>query len=1640
MDGEDQARSGMKRTHLSHKKARTMPTTFPDLLEEFAQAARSNRDKGDLFERLMANYLVTDPQYADLFDAVWLWSEWPDRWSVDTGIDLVMRERLTGDYWACQCKFYAPTHSLDKADIDSFFTASGKQFATIDGERRFTTRLIVSTTDKWTKHAEDALADQTVPVKRLRVQDLADSPIDWSQFSLSRVQDIRLKPKKTPRPHQTEAIQAAIQGYSRHDRGKCIMACGTGKTFMALHLAEQITPSEGRVLFLAPSISLVAQTLREWTAEATTPIHALVVCSDTKVGKDEEDLRTHDLPYPATTDARKLADNAQKLSSDRRTVVFSTYQSIQVIADAQRQGLGEFDLIICDEAHRTTGLTLPNESPSEFVKVHDNALVKGKKRLYMTATPRIYADASKSKADDKDAVLFSMDDEQSFGPEFYRLGFGKALDQVPPLLTEYKVLIVAVEQSKMVVLANAYKSAYKIDDKKAIDIKFATKIIGSWKGLSKQGLVIVDEDGQQEAATEEPAPMRRAVAFSRSIQDSKQTTAAFSQLVKVYQQAHRSDEARDDEASAEDDDPPGMVHCELRHVDGNMNALKRQHALDWLRTPPAENQCRILSNARCLSEGIDVPALDAVIFFDTRESIIDIVQSVGRVMRKAEGKRYGYIILPVCIPSKDVKDYNAYIENDPQFKGIWKVIKALRAHDESLVDEAEFRRKIKVLTDPSGKGDQGDKSDGGNLELDLPALSIDAVSEAVYAAIPKKLGDREYWSEWAKSVAVIVERLIGRIQDLLTRPNARAAFDQFLNGLRDNLNPAVSEAEAVEMLAQHCITRPVFDALFEGYSFTQNNPVSKAMQAVLAIMDDGAVSSETGDLAKFYAELRDRVSYAKSDKSRQDIIRNLYDTFFNNAFPRLAERLGIVYTPVAVVDFILRSAEAALRQHFHVGLTDAGVQIVDPFTGTGTFIVRLLQSGLIRREDVAHKYAHELHANELILLAYYIAAINIESTYHALTGDYQPFGGIVLTDTFQMSERQESLAGFSVENSERVTRQIQQHIQVIIGNPPYSAGQTSANDNNQNVAYPALDARIRKTYAEKSSATNKNSLYDSYIRAIRWASDRIADKGIVAFVTNGSFLDGNAADGLRQCLTAEFSHLYVFNLRGNQRTSGEQSRQEGGKIFGSGSRAPIAITILIKDPAHSGPCQLRYHDIGDYLSREEKLAILDGFGSIASDEMEWQRLSPNTQGDWINQRDPAFEQFLELGNKDDKTAKTVFSIYSSGVKTNRDAWVYNFSRNEVAKNMKNMINSYNSEVERYAYACKDESKELWPNLKNFVDTNPKRISWSDTLREDVARGKKIVFDQDIIKSLYRPFSLNWLYYDSRLIERTYQMPRLFPTPKHENIVISATGIGATKAFSALATKTLPDLEMISKSQCFPLYWYDKADEHKTADMHDHGDDGEAAQPDEHGFIRRDTITDWALMAFREQYHDAAIGKEDLFWYVYGILHSPEYKQRFASDLKKMLPRIPFAGDFWAFSKAGRALGQWHLHYETVEPWPLMEESKRLVMEGNDYRVIKMSFGKKDGKPDKTVIIYNANLILRDIPPEAYGYVVNGKSAIEWIMERYAVTVDKASGIKNDPNDWSDDPRYIVDLIQRVVRVSVESVRIVAELPGLNEKC
>lgn len=1372
-------------------------------------------------------------------------------------------------------------------------------------------------------------------------------------------------------------------------------------------------------------------------------MHCFAVCSDTAVGKssDTEDIRLHDLPFPATTNARKLATQVKAFSGKKPlTVVFSTYQSIQTIADAQKHGAPAFDLIICDEAHRTTGVTLEGDDESYFVKVHDADFIKASKRLYMTATPRIFSDGSKTKAEEGDATICSMDDEALYGKELHRLGFGEAVGS--GLLADYKVMVLAVDEkfvSKTFQKQLAVEGELNLDD--------VVKITGCWNGLSKRMAKQLEGSDMEN----DPAPMRRAVAFSRSIKDSKRLTELFAGIVEKY-----TEQAPEEE---------NLLSCAADHVDGTMNALKRSNKLDWLKadTSAEGNVCRILSNARCLSEGVDVPALDAVMFLNPRNSVVDVVQSVGRVMRIAPGKKYGYIILPIGIPA-DVPPEEALKDNQ-KYKVVWQVLQALRAHDDrfnATVNKIELNKKtpdnVQVIG-VSGRFDDGEDGQPATgqttpvqIKFDFP--NLDEWRDAIFAKIVLKCGDRRYWESWAKDVAQIAERHITRIKALLDgADNAhRKAFDDFLKGLRANLNPAVSEDDAIEMLAQHLITKPVFDALFEGYEFTRHNPVSQSMQSMLDLLEKQALVREQQPLEKFYASVRQRAGGIDNAQGKQKVIVELYDKFFRTAFPRMAERLGIVYTPVEVVDFIIQSADHALRQEFGVGLSDHGVHVLDPFTGTGTFMVRLLQSGLIHLDDLAHKYRHELHVNEIVLLAYYIAAINIEETYHSLAkmkdpvSGYQPFEGIVLTDTFQLNEGQAKIDDQFPENNKRAARQSGIDIRVIIGNPPYSAQQDSENDSNKNLKYPHLDERIRSTYAAGSSATLVKNLYDSYIRAVRWASDRIKDKGVICYVTNGSFIDANNMDGLRKCLVEEFSYAYVFNLRGNARTSGEQRRMEKGNVFGEGTRTPVAITLLVKNPARQGAGELFYHDIGDYLSREEKLKIITDFASIG--DVPWRKLIPNSSHDWINQRDPAFDAFMPLGDKSNANEKTLFDNYSQGILTARDTWAYSFSHQALADNMGRMIAFYNQQVEGFQKLQKTlpatNATERQKRVEEFIDTDPKKISWTRATKNAVGRGASYPYRTDAAtRALYRPFSKQWLYFDRQFNEMVYQMPKIFPDESVENWVICAVGRGATKDFSALIADTLPDYEMISKGQCFPLYTYEKKEE----DASPHADMFSSGEQATHGaYVRRENIPDEMLAEFRKCYaasRGADITKLDIFCYVYGVLHSPEYKKRFEADLKKMLPRIPFARDFWAFSKAGRELAQWHLNYEKVEPYPLQQSSEHLDLGDKElYQVRKMTFGKTNGKEDKSTIIYNSKIRLGGIPPEAYEYIVNGKPALEWVMERYQVTTDKDSGIKNDPNDWAvehDDPQYILNLVKRIVRVSVETVKIVKGLSALDER-
>ena len=1165
-----------------------MALSFDDIINKYRENSTSERNKGDKFERLMQAYLLTKPAYSHLLTDVWLWTDFPYKKQFgtggkDTGIDLVCRTH-DGDYWAVQCKCYAAGKKVDKAMVDSFVSTSSFEFETKDGKKTFSFKIWIDTTyDGFNAEAQNVV--QRLGIRRIGLIDLKNDDVDWEALDSGKKGAEAAVKKYGLRPHQKKAFDATTRYFADHERGKLIMACGTGKTFTSLRIAEALATESHLVLFLVPSIALLSQTLKEWSAQCKSNIYPICICSDSHAADSISDL-----VLPATTDSKKVYSQfvdfrARQACEGGMIVVFSTYQSIDVISDVQKQinNLDKdsfiFDLIVCDEAHRTTGVKQKDKSQSSFTKVHSNGNIKAKKRLYMTATPRLYSSDAQAKAKEKEVEVWSMDDPQMFGEEIYRIGFGEAVEK--QLLSDYKVIVLTLDENSVEpeLLNELMEGNADLKESDAI------KLIGCINVLSKRTNYLTDKELFSDV---DPEPMRSAVAFCSSIKSSIYLKDSFNVCQKAYYEK-MSEEEREQ-----------LVAVQAEHVDGGMGSTVREEKLDWLKhADPNKKECRVLNNVRCLSEGVDVPSLDAIMFLSSRNSQVDVVQSVGRVMRKAEGKKFGYIIIPVLVPGD--KNADEILDTSDDFKIVWSVLNALRAHDDrfnATINKIELNKKKPKIINVTGGGNFGGKpmvgggDDDGGSEPVQGTLDFDELQQELYdkfqkltgqvfAKMVNKCGSRRYWADWGKDVGEIAKRNIDRINRLISVDgDHKDKFNAYWEGLKKNLNPSVSRHDAVEMLAQHMITKPVFEALFGNDHFTKENPVSKSLEEIVSLLDEKSESGDLEKLERFYNSVKQRAEGIDNAEGKQKVVVELYDSFFKNAFPMTVEKLGIVYTPVPVVDFIIHSVEWVLNKEFGRSLSDEKVNIIDPFTGTGTFITRLLQSGIIKKEDLARKYRHEIFANEIVLLAYYIASVNIENAYHDLIKDchseldsepeYEPFSGICLTDTFQLYENGDPTLDDKVfsENSDRVNEQKKQPITVVMGNPPYSVGQKSANDNAQNQSYEKLEDRIAETYVKESEAGLNKSAYDSYIKAFRWASDRIAIQknggGIIAFVSNGSYLDGNAQDGFRKTLEKEFDKIYVFNLRGNQRTSGELSRREGGKIFGSGSRTPIAITVLVK--------------------------------------------------------------------------------------------------------------------------------------------------------------------------------------------------------------------------------------------------------------------------------------------------------------------------------------------------------------------------------------------------------------------------------------------------------------------------------------------
>ena len=1582
------------------------------------------RDKGTAFEILVKKFLLTDEMYKSQYKDVFLVGDMSLNLTdkSDIGIDLLARNN--DDEWvSVQCKFYDENKSISKEDIAKFLSISrlnSVKFGAIEIKQRL---FVDTSTKEWSKNIEKLIEANNIPINRISIKDFEESSVDWSSVVGLNLDDesyeLKTNNKKRLRPHQSEAIKAIKSELNLNDRTKLIMACGTGKSPTAIRLADDLVGGGEIGIFFAPSIALIAQALKEFHKESLNPLKSFVVCSDTKVGKDKEDMSILDLPATPTTDAKILANHINhELNLHHKIIIFSTYQSIDATASALKILNKSVKLIICDEAHRTAGFKFDDNDESSFTKVHNNKFIKATYRVYMTATPKIYK--SKESTRDDEITLFSMDDEKIFGKVAYQLSFKDALEK--NLLSDYKVIITIIDKKEVADIANQI-TFVSIENKNGktqnfdIDIKLAGQIVATYKSINKKDILIINDKNQERPLDEDiQNAMRRSIAFNSSIQNSKGRVKAFNEIIKL--------------ANLDG------LECELKHIDGVMNSQEKGILLSWLKQD--DEKLKILSNARCLTEGVDVSNLDSVIFYDARNSIVDIIQAIGRVMRKSEGKKYGYVILPVVLDINELKDSNISekMANHEAFKGVWKILAAIRSHDDRLVSERYIEDLIKVAKTSAFKSYGLDNSTSTQLKTGIQcSLSLIELTTAIKNVIPDKIGDKYYWSTFAKNVAEISKNLLLRIEELLKNDEVKAIFIEFVSTLRKNINDTITEDTATEMLTQHIITKPIFDALYGKNEFGKNNPVAISLQNVYKKIEKYGLNSETGDLVNLYKNIEENALLAKDDpKSKQNIIRNLYDTFFQAGFKKMSEKLGIVYTPIEVVDFIIHSVNFALKKHFNRSLNHTDTHILDPFTGTGTFITRLLQSGLIN-SNLEHKFNNEIHANEIVLLAYYIANLNIAATYEELTKTYAELGNLCLTDTFAMLHNHlfddtctQDGKPFS-ENSKRIKRQKElKRIDVIIGNPPYSAGQKNANDNNQNTRYEALEQRFKDTYIKHSTAQRNN--IDSYKLALRWASDRIDGNGVIGFVTNASFIDGNSDDGLRYCLEHEFSYIYILNLRGNIRKNMRNKESgEGGNIFNV--QVPAAITILIKDKNYKEQrAKIYYHDIGDNISKQTKLDKLMDFKSIQN--VKFKTITPDSFNDWINQRDTSFDKFIAIADKDTKLkddGKEIFRVFSSGVITSRDFWAYNFSKENLSQNIKNTINFYNG------------------NLGKKIIYDSKKIKWTDDLIKRNTKKEILQFDESKIRlCLYRPFSKAQLYYDTAFNERQCRLDKFYPADTCDNLAIITSGLVSGGTFSALITNMTMDRETLTKCQNFPLYYYEENKNPKANqslfEEFEPKKQGSLFENQNTKYTKKYAIRDYALNEFKKAYKDESISKEDIFYYIYGLFHSNEYKNKYADNLSKQLPRIPFCKDFWQYAKVGRNLANLHLNYENFTPQSPAkivksgdEKANLLESELNftddDYEVKKMKFARRD---KKDTIIYNDKISVINIPTVAYEYKVNGKSAIEWIVDRYQIRTDADSGIVNDPNLFSDDPKYILNLLLSVIFVSVESLKIIKELP------
>ena len=1469
------------------------------------------RTAGTRFERLVVDALNRHPREwgIERFKRVWSWLDWPDRirhgFGADYGIDAVgeFTDLWGGGLCAIQIKF--GKSSVPTRDIDSFMAAASAHV--------FKAGLLV-TSRQVAKNGVAKLRKAEPPFSMLTTADMDTWDVDWweacSAYCLENTSDGgRLQTQKweirteqlIERDYQQAARRAVTRGFSAQDRGQLILPCGTGKSFVSLKIAETEAGVGGTVLYLVPSIALISQTVSEWSRSRSQPIKYLAACSDRSVSNasrrdDSITGEMAELPMPVTTDTQTIIDwLARPVPEGAMRAMFSTYQSLPKLVEAlyaeQLDG-HVFDLVICDEAHRTTGIERPpskkKQQPntpeggwvSPWLMIHDNDLVPAHRRLYMTATPRVFTDAQKARQARKrasgngDAFGYSMDDPTQFGSVFYQMKFSQAIEQEH--LTDYEVLVILArpEWKERLDKSKRLKYTSKTGKQELFDSERAARLAGAWDGFAcPDSVEITDRDPGQVDPRSDTRGVRSAIAFTNAIKDSLGVAKVWQAVTKVVVPARQREH------------PESFLQIEVDHLDGSTPAIRRKELIGGLKQHSAHHDehlarvhgtknkapvAQILVNAKVLTEGVDVPALDAVVFIDSRTSTVDIVQAVGRVMRKAEGKQRGYIVIPVILPDvvgdtirqaetegidlsgADLDRIKHKLRSDAAqkelaksaFAPVWKVVRALRSHDDRVDfwvnNPTQVEAKGPKIHLPPSKDDA--KGATKRVVSEQARLFVlDELRSGFASMVVDWCGDKKAWEGWGEKAAAVCRDVTDRLASCLpvneaglrrARTVEAAGFREFLASLRSSVSPRITYAEAQQMVAQHLVTLPIFDAVFPGESFAKRNPVSRALDQVITCLDPDSRTAMrrpfqtlTSQLDPVYERIAAMFEGSETHTEKIDALRRVYDGFFGKAMPLEVKSLGIAYTPVELVDWMLQATDDACRTHFGRGLTDRDVHILDPFTGTGTFIARLLTgtrtdgTPLINQRDLDYKFFSELHASDLVLLAYYLAAVNIEEARYSRLDepDWRQFDGLILADTLLQTKHEDTTPSGQIRatrtdpyfaaNSVKARNQARQPIQVIVSNPPWSAGQKAAGDNTQKLVYDTVAERIRETYGKTGralmdgKASGTKAFGNLFVHAFRWATDRVdwhTPKGdaVVCFVHPNSLSTGTTLRGMRRCLRDVFTDIYVVNLRGDAHKSGQEWTREGDNIFGGSTRNGIQITLCVRSAETDGqrPCRVHYLEVPDSLSREEKFKWLNAqqISDTRNADSGWVEQSRESDvTGWGVNVDPTYDLMTPLVGDGESVAEA----NALGITTNCDVLAYDFTRADLRTKICALIDDFNHAVDRL------EAGQ--PEHTVFNDpAYHQTIKWTNRLKISARQRHRLTFDETKIRRvLYRPFTMVWLYEDWRILSAGKTCADFFPKPQpqRESDLSLSLSLSATQD-SYRSERSRPANSPISVSQ------------------------------------------------------------------------------------------------------------------------------------------------------------------------------------------------------------------------------------------------